>query len=372
MGKIKVLHVSQAIGGVETYLHEMIKHIDLEKFDIVVVSSEPCIKKLCNQNNIKHYSIKMKRGFYPLSDLLAFFTLCKILNKEKPSLVHLHSAKAGLVGRIASITLRYKSVFTPHGGAYLSFTGFKRILYTLLEVIGTKFTHKLLAISHTEAYRFMHEIGIPEKDIYILPNALSLPETCEPGAEKPPSLNRKFKVGTIGRLTYQKNPLLFVDIANEVIKKNPDVHFYFLGKGFHDHLKHKTDEKIKQLGLENMIHFIDKSDRVFAIDFLKQLDVFILPSLYEGLPYALLEAMLEAIPCVVSKCDGNNDVIQNNKNGFACITKEEFAEIILYLIENTAKAKAIGEEGRRYVIENHNIKKSIQELQRIYIEIASA
>lgn len=369
MGKIKVLHVTQAIGGVETYLNEVIKHINAEKFEIVIASSEASVKKLCEKFSIRFYEVKLKRGFHPFADILSVFALSRIFRKEKPSLIHLHSAKAGFAGRIAAKTLKYKSIFTPHGGAYLSFTGFKRSIYFMLEVIGKKFTHKFLAISYTEAYRFIHEVGIPAKDVYIIPNALSIPETFQNNIQSN-LLEGKYKVGTIGRLTQQKNPLLFIDIANEVLQQNPDVHFYFLGSGFHDHLKHKVDKKVNEYGLESKIHFLDKSDHAFAINFLKQMDIFILPSLYEGLPYALLEAMLQKVPCVVSKCDGNNDVIHNNVNGFSCITCEEFASAILYLINNPQIAQTIGEAGKNYVVEKHNIKKAILELERVYANVA--
>ncbi len=109
-----------------------------------------------------------------------------------------------------------------------------------------------------------------------------------------------------------------------------------------------------------------------ALNFLRQLDIFILPSVYEGLPYALLEAMLEAVPCVVSKCAGNNDVINNNENGFACFTREEFTETILHLLNHPGKAKNIGEAGKKYVSEKHDIKKAVQMLEDIYTEIAKS
>ena len=89
------------------------------------------------------------------------------------------------------------------------------------------------------------------------------------------------------------------------------------------------------------------------------------------MPYALLEAMLEKVPCVVSKCDGNSDVINNNENGFDCLNTEEFVTIILYLIGHPTEVKRIGEAGKKYVAEKHDIKNAVQALQNIYAEMAA-
>jgi glycosyltransferase involved in cell wall biosynthesis len=369
MKKIKVLHITQSVGGVETYLRQVIQNIDLNRFEIVVASSEESIEKFCIEKNIKHYCLNMARGFNPFKDFLSIFHIRKLIKKEKPKLVHLHSSKAGFVGRIATKTASCKSLFTPHGGSYLSFTGFKRVVFFMLELIGKKFTYKLLAISHSEAHRFIYEVGIKAENIFVIPNSLSIPETKIEIPNTLGQLKGNIKIGTIGRITYQKNPLLFADIAYETIKRFPDTHFYFLGAGFHDHLKDELEKKIKSYKIENNFHLIDKGDQNLALNFLRQIDIFILPSIYEGLSYALLEAMLESVPCIVSKCDGNNDVINNNDNGFSCLTKEDYLEVISCLISNKQLAKNIGEKGRRYVIEKHDIRKNIKRLEKIYEEM---
>ena len=110
-------------------------------------------------------------------------------------------------------------------------------------------------------------------------------------------------------------------------------------------------------------------DSIIALNFLRQIDIFILPSIFEGLPYALLEAMLEGVPCIVSKCDGNNDVIDNNDNGYACLVTHEFVSVITKLIADKAKAIEIGEAGKQYVIERHDISNNIKTLEKIYTEL---
>lgn len=369
--KIRVLHITQSVGGVETYIRQVVQNIDQERFEILVAGCEPTLKNFCREKNIAYFEVKMSRGFNPLLDLRSVFSLRKLIKKVKPDFVHLHSSKAGFVGRIAAKTAKCKSLFTPHGVSYLSFTGFKRMIFFMLEMVGKKFTYKILAISHSEANRLMHEIGIKEEYIYVIPNSLTFPGLPSDIPNPLGKLEGGIRLGTIGRLTPQKNPLLFADIANDVIQKFPDAHFYFLGAGFHDHLRKELEERISRYKIESNCHLIDKGDHIVAVNFLRQLDIFLLPSVFEGLPYALLEAMMESVPCVVSKCDGNNDVINNNDNGFACITRNEYLEVISNLINDPARARIIGDKGRKYVEEKHNIKTNIRMLEKVYLGLAN-
>lgn len=369
MERIKVLHITQSVGGVETYLRQVIQNIDRSKFDLSIASCEPSLEKLCALHEVPYHSIKMSRGFNPFTDLVSIFKIRALIKKHKPALVHLHSSKAGFVGRIGAKFAGCKSLFTPHGMSYLSFTGLKRMMFFTLELVGKKFTHKILAISQSEANRCIYELGIAEKDIYVIPNSMTIPVVPQLVPDKLGQLEGEVKIGTIGRLTPQKNPLQFVDIANSVIKGNDKVHFYFLGAGFHDHLGKEVDERVKYYGIEKNFHLIEKGDSTIALNFLRQIDIFLLPSIFEGLPYALLEAMLEGVPCIVSKCDGNNDVIDNNDNGYACLITDEFVAVITKLIANKEHARAIGFAGQLYVKERHDISNNIKTLEKIYSEL---
>lgn len=363
------MHITQAIGGVETYIRHVIESIDHGSYEICVVTSERRLLKYCREAGIKTFHLRMARGFNPVIDLFSLIGIINLIRKEKPKLVHLHSSKAGFVGRIAAKIMRCRSLFTPHGGSYLSFTGFKRLMFFLLEIIGKRFTDKLLCISYTEANRFIHAVGINSADIFVIPNAIPVNE--KNSDENIPELKGSFKIGTIGRLTPQKNPLLFVDIASDVIHTfdREDVHFYFLGAGFHDHLRLEFESRIKEQGITDKLHILEKGDSAVAHAFLRQIDCFLLTSLYEGLSYALLEAMLEGVPCVVSKTDGNNDVIRNAENGFSCLTKADYLGAIKILMTDRSKAAHIGEAGRQYVIENHNLSTNIKRLEEIYRDL---
>jgi glycosyltransferase involved in cell wall biosynthesis len=368
MKRIKILHITQSVGGVETYLKQIISTIDHTKFELVLVGTiSEYLQPYCEKYNVRFKRLTMARGLNPILDIRSIFQLMSIIKKENPACVHLHSSKGGFLGRIAAKWASHKSLFTPHALSYLSFTGFKRMMFFFLEIIGKKYTYKILAVSHTEANKLVYELGHKREDIFIIPNSLMLKNNSVIKGKELHQLTTKINVGTIARLTPQKNPLLFVDIANAVIKQmGNDVHFYFLGVGEHDHLKAEVEQRIKAYNIQPNLHLLQRGDLNTSIHFLQQLQVFLFPSVFEGLSYALLEAMSEGVPCVVSNVDGNNDLIQNNVNGYACITIEEYVKSICTLINDKEKAAQIGQAGKALIHEHHDLSRNIKKLEEVY------
>jgi glycosyltransferase involved in cell wall biosynthesis len=373
MSRIKVLHITQSVGGVETYLKQVLSTIDHEKFEIVIVGTiSEYLEPYCTKYNVRFKRLKMARGLNPFLDIISIFQLIGIIRKEKPVLTHLHSSKGGFLGRIATKWAGYKSLFTPHALSYLSFTGFKRMMFFFLELIGKKFTYRILAVSFTESNKLVYELGHKRENIFVIPNSLIITDKIDMRDKGLYKLDTKIKIGTIARLTPQKNPLLFVDIANGVIKKlGNDAHFYFLGVGEHDHLKDEVETKIKEYNIGDNIHLLQRGDLNTSISFLQQIDIFLFPSVFEGLSYALLEAMLESVPCVVSNVDGNNDMIQNNVNGYACILPEEYINSICELVNDKQKAKQMGDACRDLVVREHDLQKNIRKLENVYEKFAA-
>lgn len=369
MPRIKVLHITQSVGGVETYLKQVISAIDHTRFELKIVGTiSEQLEPYCIKYNIPFIRLKMARGLNPVTDISSVFQLKKIIQKEKAHCVHLHSAKGGFIGRIACSLAKQKSLYTPHALSYLSFTGVKRNAFFVLEKFAKAFTYKILAISHSEAERCVNDLGHQRENIFIIPNSLIIEKSFyNTNKSHLHHLQGRIKVGNIARLTPQKNPLLFIDIAHKVIeKRGMDIHFYILGIGEHDHLMDNVQQKIKQYNLASNIHLLARGDLQTSLHFLQQLDVFLFPSLFEGLSYALLEAMLQGLPCVVSNVDGNKDVIEDKANGFKCSSLNDYVNSIVSLIDNEAKRRQLGEAAKQYVLEHHDLHKNIHQLEAVY------
>lgn len=369
MRKIRLLYITQSYGGVEIYLRQIIERLDYSRFDLYILApTNTPFEDFCKSHDVTFFSMDMSRGIDIIGDTRAYIKVRKYLKSIRPDIVHTHSSKAGIIGRIAASKQQIRHVFTPHGISYLSFSGFKRSLFILIESFVKRYTDKVLACSYSEGIRFEFEIGIPKENITCLPNAINT-HNVQINNNLFNNHSAIINIGSIARLTHQKNPLLFVEIAKQLSNKYSNVRFSILGTGLTDHLKEETIALIQKYDLQNKFEILGWGDRAKSIQYLKSLDIFILPSIFEGLPLSLLEAMSCGTISITSKCDGCNDVIQHGENGFACITAEQYVDIVTRLIENENLQKQIRESAVEYIKEHHNIDNFIKNLEAYYLTI---
>ncbi|WP_426279028.1 glycosyltransferase [Chryseobacterium sp. S-02] len=363
--KIKIVHITQGFGGLFTYIKQIVQKIDRTRFELEIVAPENSdCRQLCEEYSIKYTIIDLKRGLNPYKDFSGLLNLYRFLKKNKPDLVHLHSAKAGFLGRIAARFSGVKSIYTPHGISYLSFTGFKRIIFFLLEVLAKKYTDDVLACSESERIRCLYEVGISDKKITVIPNAVKVKDNLE---NYKVIAEEKLHIGVIARLTYQKNPLLFVEIANKIKQIFPFVEFSILGAGLHDHLKEEVWQLIERYNLKNQFKIFEWGSFGSAEEYLKTLDIFLMPSVFEGLPFSLLEAMNENVLCITSKCDGCCDVINNNENGFSCMDLENYVEAVKKAVNFKEQSQHLRVQAKKDLLDKYNLDDFIVKLEDYYL-----
>ncbi|HCZ8411104.1 TPA: glycosyltransferase, partial [Proteus mirabilis] len=175
--------------------------------------------------------------------------------------------------------------------------------------------------------------------------------------------NNDISIGMIGRLWEQKNPLLLLNAAIELLDKYSNLKFYFVGDGEYFNL---MDNIIKKNKLTKQIFLLGwRSDTEIILN---ALDIFVLPSKWEGMPLAILEAQSVAVPCIVSNIQGNKEIIDNNKTGilFESNSKNELIKSIDFLISNPEKRKEIAKNSRKYITGNHCINDRINKLDYFY------
>ena len=355
------MHITHGLGGIQTYLEYILDYSDKSNFEYTIVAPyNPPFQAFCAPF-AKYYPLKVKREVNPFSDVFLLIKLIRLIRKEKPDVLHVHSAKGGFLGRLAGKVCSVKVIYTPHGFSYLSFTGVKRLFFFLLECISRTWCTVLLAVSHSEANRAGFEIGYKPGKVKVIMNSI-----YSNGQLISRDYDSNYRIGMIGRLTYQKNPMLFMDIAEVLLKKYPNLQFSILGAGLDDHLGTELNNFISAKNLQGKINLLPWGNSNTSKTFIEETDIFVMTSVFEGLPFSLLEAMAGECVCVVSKADGNSDVIQNNENGFACLSKEEFCNNIESLILNKELRIKFGKAGRKYIFEKHNIKAAILQLQNLY------
>lgn len=350
--KKKVLHIVEAFGGgVFTFLVDLVNST-CDEYEVVLA----CSIRPQTPKNYKEYIdkrvkiIELKSGVRDISltkDLKSFFEVKRIIKNENPDILHLHSSKSGFLGRMACNDKNIKVLYNPHGFAFLKEdeSRVKKNIYKSLEYIASKKCASIVAVSHGE-YKEALKLS---KKTYLINNGIDI--------ENLPKLNNKktdinnLKICTIGRISYQKNPKVF----NEIARYFPDIQFTWIGQG--EMIDNLDSPNIKVSG------WVNKDE---ALKIMNESDVFILASLWEGLPIALLEAMYYKKICIVSNCIGNKDVIINKENGFIANNTAEFINIINDIINNKIDIRKIQECANNDILSKYDFNIVSKNYKNLY------
>lgn len=352
--KKKVLHIVEAFGGgVFTFLVDLVNATS-DEFDITILYSTrketPENFEKYFKNNIKFIQSKyLKREINIKNEFKAIKEVRRIIESEKPDIVHLHSSKAGIIGRMAVRGKKVKVLYNPHGFSFLmkNISKSKKIFYWFVEKIISLKKGTIIACSKGE---YRKAIKVNKKAICIN-NGIDINKIDEETknlTEKIVDID-KLRICMVGRINYQKNPKLF----NQIAAENPEKNFTWIGDG--DLKKELTSSNIEVTGWKN---------REEVLNILNNNDIFVLPSLWEGLPIALLEAMYMKKVCIVSNVIGNKDVIKDNINGFIAYEESDYTKIINSL--NLKIIKRITENAKNDIKEEYNVKNMIESYKKIY------
>lgn len=312
--KKKILYIVEAMGGgVFTYIVDLANEL-VNEYDMYIAYA---VRKQTPLNYKDYFDkrihlIEVKnfgRAIDPVKDIAAFFEVKKIAAKVDPDVIHLHSSKAGVIGRMA-FNGKIPMFYTPHGYSFLmeNYKPMKRRAFKLIENVCAK--RKCITISCSIG-EHQETLKLTKRATYVN-NGINMAE-LQKIIDKTERVKHPFTVYTLGRICYQKNPTLF----NSIAKSLPDVKFIWIGDG-------ELREELKSSNIE----ITGWTDRKSAIKYAVSADVFLLPSRWEGLPISLLESMYMKKVCVVSNVIGNRDVIHNGENGFVCSGIAEFVKAI--------------------------------------------
>lgn len=313
MNKKKLLYIVEAMGGgVFTYIVELANQL-ADTYEIYILY---CVRDQTPQDYLSYFDSRitmiesqhMTRSINPTSDLKAYLELKKIAKQIQPDLIHLHSSKAGVVGRWAFNGNKTPMFYTPHGFSFLmkDQSQLKIFIYKAIEKVCALRKCKIISCSageHRESLTLTSNADYVSNGINIksLDKFLDKEEKSE------------LSVFTLGRICYQKNPSLF----NKIALAMPHINFIWIGDG--ELREELTAPNIKVKGW---------LEREKALEIATKSSIFMLTSLWEGLPISLLESMYMKKHCVVSNVIGNNDVIRSGKNGYVCDEVSDFVSSI--------------------------------------------
>ncbi|WP_179318733.1 glycosyltransferase [Winogradskyella helgolandensis] len=372
MKKIKIAHILNSVGGVDVSLRLILTNIDSSKYENIVFHSDddtnvPYLDNV--ENPIKDYKLPIKREISPLKDIAAIFNTLKILKKEKPQIIHAHSAKGGIIGKIVGYILKIPVLHTPQAYSYLSAeTSFKQNLYLFVERCFRGLNNKILASSVSEKNRAIKEVGYNRENVLLFNNSINpISEIEDLSIEK---TWPDYYICSVGRPSYQKNIELMLDVLVEVKKTLPQIHLVLMGVGYHSPSLNTVKEIIKTQNLDKNVTLLEWTSRNDIFNIIKNSQLYISTARYEGLPYSVIESLALKKAIVATDADGNRDLIENNYNGYLIENEDKykFSEGIIKLINTNEINTKFSENSLKLFNSKFDINKNIRHLEKIYLE----
>jgi len=298
------------------------------------------------------HHIPMVRNMNPQADIRALMQLTKLIKQLKPDVIHLYSSKAGFLGRLASrlIGKKIPVFYSPQGLAFLqqNFSRMQRGAFLALENLASLAGGTLVASCQSE--KDMIRRSLPFAKVILIENAIDVGEV-----NKRQNNGNKLCLGTTGRIKAQKDPVAFAQLAKSLADKN--ISFVWIGDGDHPGKASLLDAGVEVTGLLSREDYLNR---------LADFDIYIQTSLWEGMPIAMMEALIAGIPAVVTDVIGNRDIVDHGETGFLAKNLEEMASYLSRLIEDTNLRKQMGNLARQRSLQRFLFEHFVDKLLKTY------
>lgn len=365
------------LSGVQRVCLDELLRLDQSKFERYLICKEAGKLSIeASAAGVKCIFIpELQREINPFMDIIALFKLYMIIKKYNFDIVHTHSSKPGVLGRIAARLNNVKLVVhTVHGFSFPSAkNNFQYLIFWAMEKIGAICGDLLICLHEDDANIARNNLHIDNGKIKIIKNGVDTNKFYKKSnSSKADELrilydineSRDVVVGMVGRLWPQKNPLMLLHAAKNIMIEYPNVKFLFVGDG---ELKEPMLEFIAQHKLHENVKICGWCSDVSPYHNI--FDIFVLPSLWEGMPLAILEAESSSLPCIVSDIQGNRNIVRHAVDGYVfslndCTKLEIF---IKQLISDEELRVSMGNNARDKIISHYKIEDRILALQDLYL-----
>lgn len=366
---IKICYVigQLSMDGAERQLYELVKGISKKSFLPIVISLNEGdywgeeIRKL----NIQLIEIPRKKN----KEFTRLFRLIKLIKVIKPDIVHTYMFSANSYGRIAAILTGVPIIVAAERN--LPEIGKDKNIYQICcDKLLAIFSDGIICNSFKASDTLVKKYSFNTKKVFTVHNGINVRDFLKENSFNCKKQLASKVIGTIGRLYPQKNHKLFLDMAKAIldISGNSNIKFLIVGDG---PLRNELEDHSERLGIENSVVFT--GERSDIPELLQSMDIFVMTSLYEGMSNTIMEAMLAGIPVVATDVGGNSELVIGGETGFLCQLNDPvaLAEKIIGLIKNESKAKQMGENGRKRVMNEFGIRKMIKKTEDVYRELLS-
>ena len=381
MARVSVCHILEATaGGTRKHLDLLLGSLDRDKFDLSCVVSpnrEPGFAadlERFRSLGVRVETVSMRREISPLADWRSYRGVKRALRTVSPQIVHTHGSKGGFFGRLAARAVGVGSVVhTPHVFAFQWNAGLKGRFYRALERYAARRCDRIIALSESQK-RLTVEAGLlPPERVEVIANGVD--PAAYPSAHPAGEIRSRLGLGAEGpivvmvaRLMPQKGCRNFIRAAALVLAELPEIRFCLIGDG---PMEEELRAEVGRLGIEGNFQLAGHVER--ASDTYTAFDLFVLSSLWEGMPYAELEAMASRLAVIATRIPGTVDLVTEGETGHLVTpdSTEEIASRIVELMRDDALRRRMGEAGRRRVEEEFTLGRFTRAHEELYAKLAS-
>ncbi len=382
--KVLLVVTKSNLGGAQRYVTDLAVNLPREVFEVVVAAGGdgPLFARL-QKHRIRIYSIGgLDRDVYAESDWHAFCHFRKIIAAEAPDIIHLNSSKMGGLGAVAGFLYNIgrraqkkstaRIIFTVHGWGFFEDRPLSvRAIIFLASMASSFFQHHIIVLNRHDraaAQRF-----IPVKKLTLIPNGIPPAGRYLPADARSrlatllgsPIPSDTFLIATIAELTKNKNIACLVEAIAEIKKRHPrlPMHTVIFGEGEE---RKRLEAQITRHGLQKIITLAGFIPN--AAELLPAFDALVLPSIKEGLPYVILEAMTAGVPVIATRVGGIPDLIEHEKQGLLVAPKnpQALADAIITAATHREQYSAWGTAGRERQMQSFTLRAMLQKTVALY------
>jgi len=377
--KICYIDESPTIGGAEKYLHMLTNHFNRD-YEITIVHANNLTHKEY-YHNAQISQIALSKG--TLSGFRKILKYYEIFKRIAPDILHVNQPAPDrchhsiIAGRLASIKRIVSTCHLPSVVFKRSLLGMvagKSIYDQIIYKIVFNILDKIIVVSESGIDDLLNSYNVSGNKGICVHNGVDYERFCSVSDSASKCVRNSLNIpndhlllSTVGRLHSQKGFSALLKAFGEVYRRHSKVNLLIVGEG---ELRQELGKLAAELGIEKVTHLVGQ--RADIPEILAASDIYINSSLYEGLPFSILEAMASGLPVIASAVDGNNEVLKNG-NGILVPpgNHEKMVNEIIFLVDNEEYRKKLGNTGREYVRNHYSINSMMTTTEKIYLNVSA-
>ena len=381
--RVKVLHIITRFlkwGGADLNTYYSIQALNPEQFRVdLVVGRDSHLDMLQDYDQGELAQIEsLVRDPNPRLDPITLFQLYRFIRGKEYDIVHTHTGKAGVLGRLAA---RMAGVPVIVHGLHGSMDARNPILdriYTHLDRFTGRFTDNFISVGEDLKNKYLDlGVGNPE-DYTIIHSGMNLNKFREAGDMGKKEIGAKRRelgvpegavvLGKVAGLEPRKGHKYLIEAAEKIIQHREDVFFLFVGDGWY---REQIEDMVGEVGIEENVLFTGFREDIEEV--MACFDIFVFTSLWEGLPQVLVQAAAVGLPIVTFQVEGAGEVVEDGVNGFIVPSKDvgQLVEKTSFLIENKDKAKQMGQKGPDRIGDRWSIETMQEQTAELYDDLVA-